>query len=229
MIINTALILCAGFGKRMRPATLIKPKPLIEINGKNLLMRSIELIVSIGIKKIKLNSHYLSDQILSFVKNCPYKDIIDIVVEGEQILDTGGGVKNLMKNSNEKNFIVLNPDTIWEKGYKKVIVDMIKNYQINKLNNLLLVVNKKYSYDKRLKSDFHLQKNKLTKNIGGQHIYTVLQIINKNLFKNINDKKFPMNKIWDKEIKKFNLNGFESNQKFIHLSDIMIFNKLIKK
>ena len=68
MRINTALILCAGFGKRLNPLTLNIPKPLLEINNLTLLENTINLIKNLGIKKIKLNTFYLKDKIKIFVK-----------------------------------------------------------------------------------------------------------------------------------------------------------------
>ncbi len=55
MKINTALILCAGFGKRLNPITLTTPKPLLEVNNITLLESCIKLIESLGIKKNILN------------------------------------------------------------------------------------------------------------------------------------------------------------------------------
>ena len=69
MKINTALILCAGFGKRLNPITLTKPKPLLEINEVTMLEKSINLIKEMGIKKIFINTFYLKDHFSSFVKN----------------------------------------------------------------------------------------------------------------------------------------------------------------
>ena len=135
----------------------------------------------------------------------------------------------MIKYSNHDNFLIFNPDTIWDENYKNTIIKMINFYEVNKINNLLLVVNKTYSYDKRIKGDFHLNKEKLTKISNNQFIYTGLQIINKNLINNIKLKKFSMNKIWDNEINKSNLYGFEIRQKFTHLSDINVYNDLIKK
>ena len=68
MKINTALILCAGFGKRLNPITLKKPKPLIEINNVTMLEKSINLIKELGINKIILNTFYLKDHISNFIK-----------------------------------------------------------------------------------------------------------------------------------------------------------------
>ena len=66
--INTAFILCAGYGKRLNPLTLETPKPLLEINNLTMLENTINLIKNLGIKKIKLNTFYLEEKIKSFIK-----------------------------------------------------------------------------------------------------------------------------------------------------------------
>ena len=202
MKMNTALILCAGYGKRLRPITLTKPKPLINIKDKSLLLRAIELVNTIGIKKVKINTYYKSDILETFVKNSQYRDIIEIINDGNEILDTGGGIMNMIKDCDDENFLVMNPDTIWDNSYKQIINEMINHYQDYRLDNLLLVVNKVHSFDKTLKGDFALKNSKLTKENNNQYIYTGLQIINKNLFNDIKEKKFSMNTIWENEIKK---------------------------
>ena len=229
MKMNTALILCAGYGKRLRPITLTKPKPLINIKDKSLLLRAIELVNTIGIKKVKINTYYKSDILETFVKNSQYRDIIEIINDGNEILDTGGGIMNMIKDCDDENFLVMNPDTIWDNSYKQIIYEMINHYQDYRLDNLLLVVNKVHSFDKTLKGDFALKNSKLTKENNNQYIYTGLQIINKNLFNNIKEKKFSMNTIWENEIKKNNLNGFESKNQFLHLTDIRVYEQIIKK
>lgn len=228
MNINTALILCAGFGKRLNPLTLKKPKPLLSIKNKSLLLRTIELALSLGIKKIKINTFYLSEQIYEFIRLLPYQNKIEVINDGEVILDTGGGIKNMLKNTTEENFLIFNPDTLWESNYKKNIISMINYFEKNKLDNLLMVTNKKYSFDDRFTGDFQLKNFKLTKESKNTYIYIGLQIINKKLFKDIHDIKFSMNKVWTSQIDKSNLFGFESLEKFIHLTDIEIYNKLLK-
>ncbi len=229
MKINTALILCAGYGKRLNPITLKKPKPLIEINNKSLLSITLELILSLGVNRIFINTFYMSDQIKKFLSKSRYKNIVKIFNDGEYLLDTGGGIKNMIKNSDQENFLIFNPDTIWVQDYKETIIQMINNYERKNFNNLLLVVKKDYSFDKSLKGDFQLKNSKLIKENNNEYIYTGMQIINKSLFNDNNDKIFSMNKIWNKQIKKNNLNGFESNLKFVHLTNIEIYKKLIKK
>ena len=68
MKINTALILCAGLGKRLNPLTLTTPKPLLKLNNVTMLENCINMVIKLGIKKILLNTFYLSDQIFEFIK-----------------------------------------------------------------------------------------------------------------------------------------------------------------
>ena len=226
MKINTALILCAGYGKRLNPITLSLPKPLIEIRDRSLLSRTIELIISLGIKNIKINSFYLSDQIVECIRNSNYKNNIEIINDGDFILDTGGGVKNMIQYFKQDDFLVFNPDTIWDINYKDTIIKMIDCYYENKLSNLLLVVNKKKSFDKKLNGDFNLRNKKLKRETNNQYIYIGLQILNRRLLEDIEEKKFSMNTVWNKQLIKSSLNGFESKEEFIHLTDIEIYDKL---
>ena len=230
MKIKTAIILCAGFGKRLNPVTLKVPKPLLKIKNKSLLSETIELAVNIGIKKIKLNTYYLSDKITSYVKTHSYKNNIEIMHDGEVILNTGGGVKNIINKSTEENFMIFNPDTLWNLNYKKIILEMIDYYKNNKLNNLLMVVNKSKSFDKRLKGDFTMENHKLNKNKNknSEYIFTGFQIINRKIIDNVDEKIFSMNKVWDMQLNNSVLHGYESDQKFIHLTDIKIYNSLLE-
>tara|TARA_Y100000590_G_scaffold246134_1_gene276553 strand:+ start:16726 stop:17418 length:693 start_codon:yes stop_codon:yes gene_type:complete len=228
MKINTALILCAGYGKRLNPITLKIPKPLIKINDITLLDKTLSLIENLDIKKIKINTFYLQEQITNFISNHHLKKNIEIIQDGTEILDTGGGILNLIKSSKEKDFIVFNPDTLWNKNYVSVINKMQKYYFENDIKNLLMVVNKIRSFDKRFKGDFSLSKNKLNKSNINEYIYTGCQIINKNLFKDIKDLSFSISKVWKILLDKNLLYGVESEQEFIHLTDLEIYNDLSK-
>ena len=136
MDINTALVLCAGYGKRLNPITLNKPKPLIEINQITLLENTINLINSLGIKKNLINTFFLSDQIKEHIEKINLNISLEIVNDGEKILDTGGGILNLLKNSDQENFIIFNPDTIWNENYLQEIKNMKNFFFENNLHYL---------------------------------------------------------------------------------------------
>ncbi len=228
MKINTALILCAGYGKRLNPLTLTKPKPLIEVNNITLLENTINLIKKLNIKKIKINTFYLKNQIENFILKKDFDLDIEVINDGDQILDTGGGILNLVENSNENDFIVFNPDTIWNSKYSQTIKEMENFYFNNEVQNILMVVNKQISYDKNLKGDFSFKLNKLLNYEDRNYIFTGCQIINKNLFSNYKNTSFSISKIWNELINDQKLYGFESLNEFIHITNLEIYNQLIK-
>ena len=226
MRINTAFILCAGFGKRLNPLTLDTPKPLIKFNNITVLETCINLIENLGIRQIILNTFYLKDQIHNFINHKKFKSKILIIEDGENILDTGGGISNMMKHTNEENVLIFNPDTIWKKSYSNEIIEMEKTYFSKKLKNILLLVKKELSFDKNLNGDFDLKENLIIKNNEKKFIYTGCQILNKKLLSDYKDKNFSITNVWNDLIKKKELFGFETNNNFYHLTDLETFRKL---
>ena len=226
MEINTALILCAGYGKRLNPITLSKPKPLIEINNTTLLQNTLNLVTSLGVKNILINSFYLSKQIEEYVANLSLN--LKVISDGDKILDTGGGILNLINHSKQNDFLVFNPDTLWNESYITEIQNMEKFYFENKVRNILLVAEKSKSFDERINGDFFLKNNILSKSFDKNFIFTGCQILNKSIFENYKVETFSMNKIWDEMILKNQLYGFKSDGKFTHLTDIEIYRKITK-
>ena len=228
MKINAALVLCAGYGKRLNPLTLKNPKPLLKLNNLTLLENTINLIKKLGINDIKLNTFYLKDQIKIFIEEKNFDVKIEIIEDGNEILDTGGGIFNMINSLNEENFMVFNPDTVWSIDYLNCIKEMENFYFSKKIQNILMVVNKDLSFDKNLKGDFDLFDNQLNKKKLNQYIFTGCQIINKKLFASIKNKSFSILQIWNDLIKENKLYGYESKNKFYHVTDLEIYNKLLK-
>ena len=228
MKIKTALILCAGLGKRVLPLSLEIPKPLLKLNNITLLENTINLLEALKIENIKLNTFYLQNQIKDFFSNQKFKAKIEIIEDGRKILDTGGGIYNLIKASDDENFLVLNSDTIWSLNYLETIKNMQKFYFEKKIQNLLMVVSKNKSFDKRFKGDFELKLNQLFRKNKNNYIYTGCQLINRNLFKNIKNNNFSITKIWNEQLNEKKLYGHESKEEFIHITDLEIYNKLSK-
>ena len=137
MKINTALILCAGYGKRLNPLTIKTPKPLLRLNNQTILEKCINVIIKLGIKKIFLNTFYLRDQIFEFIKSKKFCIDIRIIEDGKKILNPGGGILNMIENSKDNDFIIFNPDTVWHEDYIVEIKKMQNYYFSNRLNNIL--------------------------------------------------------------------------------------------
>jgi len=228
MKINTALILCAGYGKRLNPLTLEKPKPLLKINEITLLENCINLILFLGIKKVIINTFHLKEQIENFISIKKFDLDIKIIDDGKNILNTGGGILNMMNSSNESDFLTLNPDTVWNKNYAEIIQSMEKFYFSNKIKNILLLVNKRLSFDKKLKGDFNLLENVIKKDLENDLIYTGCQIINKNLFDSHSVSNFSILEVWNQSVRKNKLYGYESLENFYHLTNLEVYKELLK-
>ena len=229
MKVKKAIILGAGFGKRMRPITKKIPKPLVKINGVTLLENSIKFLSSLGVKHIVVNAHHIHKDIVNFVKRKRFSSKVNVVVEKRKILDTGGGILNASKQFKKQIFFVLNPDTLWRRGYKNEFRKLEKVYLKNKKPAMLLV-SKSKSYDRSFKGDFNLNsKNEILRQKNNKFVFTGAQIINRSVFKKRKIKPFSMNKVWDDLIKNKELIGVASRQKFFHINNYKIYKKLNKK
>ena len=230
MQIKKAIILSAGYGKRLNPMTLSKPKSLLEINKKTLLENTIHILEKFGIEEIVINTHYLSDQINTFIDNKKFSSKIFLIKEHEKILDTGGGVLNAAQKFNNDPFFVFNPDTIWSQSYLDDFKAMEEQYFNNDYKGVLLVVDKTKSFDKTMKGDFNLKENILDRNVNEKrYIYTGSQILSNSVFKNKKIEPFSMNLIWDLLIKNKELLGVKSKQEFLHVTNLKIYNQLIEE
>lgn len=227
-MIKKAMILAAGFGKRIHPLTLNLPKPLLKIGSETLLSNTINFLINFGVKEIVINVHYLREQIIDYINKGKFNLPIKIVQEKERILNTGGGILNAIKYFSNEPFLVINPDTLWNLKYLKELEIMEKDFFLNEKNMCsMLVVDQLKSFDIHFKGDFNLENNLINKK-NFKYIYTGLQIIRPTVFNNINDKIFSINKIWDNLIEKNELYGSESKIEFLHVSTLNVYKSLLK-
>ena len=231
-MIKKAMILAAGFGKRILPLTLKHPKPLLEIGNKTLLSNTLKFLDLSGIKQAIINIHYLGEQIIDYINKNKFNLTINIVKEKEKILDTGGGVLNAIQYFSNEPFLIINPDTIWNSHYLEELKLMEKKFFENKKSKCsLLVVNKKKSFDQSFKGDFNLENNLISRKDKDDlnYIYTGLQIIKPDVFSDLNIGVFSINRIWNNLIEINELCGMESDIDFLHVSTLDIYKSLLKK
>ena len=231
-MIKRAMILAAGFGKRILPLTNSIPKPLLKIGNETLLSNTFKFLKLFGIENTIINVHYLGDQIINYVEKNKFNLPTKIIKEEGKILDTGGGVLNVIQHFSDQPFLVINPDTIWNSNYLSELKLMEKEFLENKKNKCsLLVVNKEKSFDKSLKGDFNLtndlidRKDKNNLNL----IYTGLQFIKPEAFLGHSRGVFSMNTVWNRLIKNEELYGIESDINFLHVSTLEVYKNILKK
>ena len=231
-MIKKAMILAAGFGKRILPLTSKTPKPLLKIdNDETLLSNTVKFLISFGIEEVIINAHYLSEKITDYINKKNFNINIKIIIEKEKILDTGGGVLNVIKYFSNKPFLIINPDTLWNPNYLDELKLMQKLFFRDIKNKCsLLLVDKNRSFDKSFKGDFDLKNTLISRPSKKdlKYIYTGLQIIKPEAFNNFDLRVFSINMVWDKLIKSSEISGIESKNNFLHVSNFNIYKKLLE-
>lgn len=221
------MILAAGYGKRMQNLTKKKPKPLLKINNKEILRHNIDFFLTLGCKKIVINTHYLHDQIENFVTKY-YSDKNILLTYEKILLNTGGGIKNALNLLGDKNFLVTNSDILWKEENTKDILNFINNHQEIDTCELLLSKNINFKGLKKPTGDFKLE-DKLIKRWkkNDPHLYySGLQTINPLIFDLIKEKSFSLNTLWDILIVNKNLRGKILNSNITHIGDINAFSQI---
>ena len=226
--IEVAVILAAGFGKRLLPITDKIPKPLVKIGSETILEKTIKLVKKLNIKKILINTHYKKDLLKKFLEEKKLDVNIEIFEEIPEILNTGGGIANMVMKNENSYFLTFNPDTLWNESYIDEILNMEKLFFISNSKNILLVVHKDRSFDQNIMGDFNLEENNLKKVKPLNFIFTGCQIFDKKIFQKYGNKSFPMSEVWNDLLTKNELKGFESKTNFKHVTNFEIYNKLLK-
>ncbi|SVC98977.1 uncharacterized protein METZ01_LOCUS351831 [marine metagenome] len=220
------MILAAGYGKRMKNLTELKPKPLLKINNKELLRHNIDFFINLGCKKIVINTHYLHDQIQNFIEEYYSNRNIQLIYE-PTLLNTGGGIKNAIRVLGDKNFLVTNVDILWKEENNKDVLNFINKYQEIETCKLLLAKDDNFLGLKKSTGDFKFENNLIKRwEENDPHLYyTGLQIINPCIFDLIEERSFSLNILWDLLIANKNLEGKILNSNIAHIGDINAFNQ----
>ena len=216
----SAMILAAGFGKRMLYLTSKIPKPLIEINSVSLLKNAIDFLFKIGCKKIVINTHYKHKLISDFI-NINYKSFNIVTSYENIILDTAGGVKNAISLFNDENILVTNSDIYWKKENEEDVIGLINDFNSKEECRLLLVEKEKAHGLINKVGDFSLKNNIIKRwKIGDKILYySGIQIISLNIFQDFSSNKFSFNAVWDNQIKKNSLYGNMMSSHWYHVGE----------
>lgn len=177
-----AFILAAGFGKRLRPHTATKPKPLVEVAGTSLLKRTLLQLKDVQIDDIVINHHYLGDQIVEHLKNWHHQTIT--FSEEEKLLDTGGGIVKMINHFREEPFIVCSGDGFLDDG-SDFYTRLISAWNPQRMDILISLQPVSTMSLTNGSGDYNLDKNGLArraKNKDGAYMFTSMRINHPRVF-----------------------------------------------
>ena len=201
---HTAMIMAAGLGKRMRPLTATRPKPLIEVNGKALLDHVLEKLRASGVGKVVVNVHYLADALEAHLASRDHGLEVVISDERNQLLETGGGLIKALPLIDSDPFLALNSDNLWIDGPADTIKLLSSQWDDAKMDALLLLVPQARALNNKGMGDFHMDREGRLRRRERSHVapfvFTGIQMASKRLLRDAPDGPFSTNILWDRAI-----------------------------
>jgi N-acetyl-alpha-D-muramate 1-phosphate uridylyltransferase len=205
----------AGLGKRMRPLTATRPKPLVEVAGKPLLDHALDRLRAAGVKRAVVNVHYLADALEAHVRKKVQDLEITISDERELLLETGGGLVKALPLIDADPFLVVNSDNLWVDGAADSIRALAARWDDAAMDALLLLVPLARANCHNGKGDFHMDgAGRLSRRKPGRlapFVFTGVQILSKRLFDGAKAEPFSLNVLWDRAIEKGRAFGLAHN------------------
>jgi MurNAc alpha-1-phosphate uridylyltransferase len=207
---DTAMILAAGLGKRMRPLTAAQPKPLVRVAGKSLIDHALDKLESAGIAKAVVNVHYLADALEGHLKVRRKAPAVQVSDERDLLLETGGGMVKAAPLLPDP-FFCLNSDNIWLDGPNDVFSELSQAWDPERMDALLLMVPHTRALNYRGEGDFHLDpEGRVTRRKRGYvapFIYTGIQLVSHRLLRDAPEGPFSTNVLWTRAIEEGRLYG----------------------
>jgi MurNAc alpha-1-phosphate uridylyltransferase len=202
---KVAMVMAAGLGKRMRPLTATRPKPLVEVAGKALLDHALDRLRSAGVKKAVVNVHYLPDVLEAHLKTKVQGIEIAISDERDCLLETGGGLVKALPLIDADPFLVVNSDNLWVDGPVDTLRQLAAHWDDERMDALLLLVPLARAHCHEGNGDFHLSSmgavRRKRPGAAAPFVFTGIQMLSKRLFSGeIPEGAFSTNILWDRAI-----------------------------
>jgi MurNAc alpha-1-phosphate uridylyltransferase len=201
---HTAMIMAAGLGKRMRPLTATRPKPLIEVGGKALLDHVLDRLRVAGVTKVVVNVHYLADALEAHLTSRAHGLEVVISDERKLLMETGGGLLKAAPLIDSDPFLALNSDNLWIDGPADTIKLLASQWDDQKMDALLLLVPQARALGHKGMGDFHMDRAGRIRRRERSHVapfvFTGIQMVSKRLLRDAPDGPFSTNLLWDRAI-----------------------------
>lgn len=208
---DTAMIMAAGFGKRMRPLTATRPKPLVHVAGKPLIDHVFDKLATAGIRRAVVNVHYLADTLEAHLDVLDTPLDVQISDERAALLETGGGMKRALPVIQADPFFCINSDNIWLDGPRDVFAALSQHWDAARMDALLLVVPHKRALNHKGMGDFHMDaigriRRRKPRRVA-PYIYTGIQIVSHRLLRDAPEGAFSTMVLWERAIAEGRLFG----------------------
>lgn len=200
---EVAMVLAAGLGKRMRPLTATRPKPLVEVAGRPLIDHVLAKLETAGVRKVVVNVHYLADSLEAHIAKRGGALEFAISDERQQLLETGGGMVHALPLIDADPFLSVNADNLWVDGPIDSLRLLASHWDDAKMDALLLLVPHARAYCHTGRGDFHMDAAGRLRRRGPQgvapFVFTGIQMVSKRLIAGeVPTGPFSTNLLWNR-------------------------------
>lgn len=209
LVSDSAMVMAAGLGTRMRPLTETLPKPMVRVAGKPLIDHALDRLAEAGIARAVVNVHHFPEAVEAHVRE---RTVPSVTVSDERalLLETGGGMvkaQDLLPDP----FFVVNSDNVWLDGPKDAFRELSDAWDPARMDALLLLVAHTGARNFAGKGDFHMDgRGRLSRRRSGRiapFVYTGIQLVSKRLLRDAPEGPFSTNVLWDRAIEEGRLYG----------------------
>jgi MurNAc alpha-1-phosphate uridylyltransferase len=201
---DTAMVMAAGLGKRMRPLTATKPKPLVEVAGKPLIDHVLDRLRAAGVRNVVVNVHYLPDALQAHLARTADDLNVTISDERDLLLETGGGMVRAQSMIGCDPFLAINSDNLWVDGPADTLKLLASHWDSDRMDALLLLIPQASALNHGGLGDFHMDRAGRLRRRGRSRVapfvYTGIQMVSKALLRDAPDGPFSTNIFWDRAI-----------------------------
>jgi MurNAc alpha-1-phosphate uridylyltransferase len=220
MKFDTAMVLAAGLGTRMRPLTDTLPKPLVKVAGRALIDHVLDRLVDAGVARAVVNVHHMADAIEQHLKGRT-RPKIEISDERAELLDTGGGVVKALRLLGTEPFFHMNSDTLWIEGVAPNLPRLSAQFDPARMDILLLVASATATIGYEGRGDFLMAPDGGLTRRGEREVapfvYAGAAILAPAQFADAPQGKFSLNRMFDRAIETGRLFGTRLEGTWMHV------------
>lgn len=219
--IDTAMVLAAGLGTRMRPLTDTLPKPLLKVDGRALLDRVLDRVAEAGIGTAVVNVHHHADLMEAHLARRQGAPRIVVSDERARLLETGGGVTKALPLIGEAPFLAINSDTIWIEGIRANLPRLAASFDAARMDALLLVAASALSIGYDGLGDFAMDTEgrleRRAERLVCPFVYAGAAVLSPALFEGMAAEPFSLNRVFDRAAADGRLHGIRLEGIWMHV------------
>ncbi len=221
MMPGSAMVLAAGLGRRMRPLTATRPKPLVEVAGATLIDHALRRLADAGVAQVVVNVHYMADRLEAHLARRNPGLAISISDERAQLLETGGGVAKALPLIEGDPFFVVNSDNLWIDGARPSLVALAEAWDAARMDALLLLVPLARAMGYEGLGDFHMnpvgQLARRRERRVAPYVFSGVQLLARRLFEDVPAGPFSLNRLYDRALDAGRLFGLSHGGLWFHV------------